>query len=139
MFTFKKFDFGFNMRANLGNYMFNDFAAGNSTSYNFSNQGYLTNMVDVVNRTGFIKGNSPQQIKSDYFIENASFLRMDNITLGYNFKKLFKSNIKGRLAFSVQNVFVITKYTGLDPEGWGIDNNIWPRPRVYTLGLNLTF
>lgn len=139
MFTYKKFDLGFNMRANLGNYMFNDFAAGNSTSYNFSNQGFLTNMVDVVNKTGFTRGNSPQQIKSDYFIENASFLRMDNITLGYNFNKLFKSSIKGRLAFSVQNVFVITKYSGLDPEGWGIDNNIWPRPRVYTLGLNLTF
>jgi len=139
MFTMKDFDLGFNLRANIGNYMFNDFAAGNSTTYNFSNQGFLTNMVDVVNRTGFIRSNSPQQIKSDYFIEDASFLKMDNITLGYNFNKLFKSSIKGRLAFSVQNVFVITKYSGLDPEGWGIDNNIWPRPRIYTLGLNLTF
>ncbi len=139
MFTIRNFDLGFNLRANLGNYMFNDFAAGNSTTYNFSNQGFLTNMVDVVNRTGFTRSNSPQQIKSDYFIEDASFIKMDNITLGYNFNKIFKSSIAGRLAFSVQNVFVITNYTGLDPEGWGIDNNIWPRPRIYTLGLNLTF
>lgn len=139
MFTIRNFDLGFNLRANVGNYMFNDFAAGNSTTYNFTNQGFLTNMVDVVNRTGFARSNSPQQIKSDYFIEDASFIKMDNITLGYNFKKLFNSSIAGRLAFSVQNVFVITKYTGLDPEGWGIDNNIWPRPRIYTLGLNLTF
>ena len=139
MFTVNNFDLGFNLRANIGNYMFNDFAAGNSTTYNFTNQGFLTNMVDVVDRTGFIRSNSPQQIKSDYFIENASFLKMDNITLGYNFKNLFKTALKGRIAFSVQNVFVITKYSGLDPEGWGIDNNIWPRPRIYTLGLNLTF
>jgi iron complex outermembrane receptor protein len=139
MLTYKDFDFGFNLRANIGNYMFNDFAGGNSTTSNFSNQGFLTNMVDVVNRTGFTRPSTPQQIKSDYFIENASFLRMDNITLGYNFDKMFSTRMKGRLAFSVQNAFVITKYSGLDPEGWGIDNNIWPRPRVYTLGLNLTF
>jgi len=139
MFTYKRFDFGFNLRAVFGNYMFNDFAAGNSSISNFSNQGFLTNMVDVVNRTGFTRINAPQQLKSDYFIEDASFLKMDNITFGYNFDKLFVKGLSGRLAFSVQNVFVITKYSGLDPEGWGIDNNIWPRPRVYTLGLNLTF
>ncbi|MFA6334241.1 MAG: TonB-dependent receptor [Bacteroidales bacterium] len=139
MITYKNFDLGFNLRAAFGNYMFNDFAAGNSSISNFSNQGFLTNMVDVVNRTGFTRVNSPQQLKSDYFVENASFLRMDNITLGYNFKKLFAEGLSGRLAFSVQNVFVITNYSGLDPEGSGIDNNIWPRPRIYTLGLNLTF
>jgi TonB dependent receptor. len=87
--------------------MFNDFAA---ELYNLQllKSGFLTNMVDVVNRTGFTRSNSPQQIKSDYFIEDASFIKMDNITLGYNFNKIFKSSIAGRLAFSVQNVFVIT-------------------------------
>lgn len=139
MFTYKQFDLGFNLRANLGNYMFNEFAAANSTTSNFSNQGFLTNLVSVVDRTGFTKPNQPQQSFSDYFIENASFLRMDNITFGYNFNKLFTNRLSGRVAFSVQNVFVITNYSGLDPEGWGIDNNIWPRPRIYTLGLNLNF
>lgn len=139
MFTYKKFDLGFNMRANIGNYMFNEFAAGNSTISNFTNQGFLTNMVDVVDRTGFTRTNMPQQILSDYFIEDASFIKMDNLTMGYNFERLFTEKIKGRVAFSVQNVFTITNYTGLDPEGWGIDKNIWPRPRIFTLGLNLTF
>ncbi len=139
MITYRNLDLGFNLRAALGNYMFNDFAAGNSTIANFSNQGFLTNMVDVVNRTGFTRTNLPQQLKSDYFVENASFVRMDNITLGYNFNKLFIDKLSGRLAFSVQNAFVITNYSGLDPEGSGIDKNIWPRPRIYTLGLNLTF
>lgn len=140
MITYKKFDFGFNMRANIGNYIFNDFAAGNSTISNFTNQGFLTNMVDVVYRTGFTKTNLPQQTKSDYFIENASFLKLDNVTLGYNFDKVFSTKMAGRLSFSVQNVFTITEYSGLDPEIWnGIDNNIWPRPRIYTLGLKLNF
>jgi TonB-linked SusC/RagA family outer membrane protein len=139
MFTYKKFDIGFNLRANIGNYMFNEFAAGNSTISNFSNQGFLTNLVDVVDRTGFTRTNAPQQTFSDYFIEDASFIKMDNLTMGYNFERLFTEKIKGRVAFSVQNVFTITNYTGLDPEGWGIDKNIWPRPRIFTLGLNLTF
>ena len=109
------------------------------TISNFTNQGFLTNMVDVVDRTGFTRTNMPQQILSDYFIEDASFIKMDNLTMGYNFERLFTEKIKGRVAFSVQNVFTITNYTGLDPEGWGIDKNIWPRPRIFTLGLNLTF
>ena len=97
-------------------------------------------MVDVVYRTGFTKTNLPQQTKSDYFIENASFLKLDNVTLGYNFDKVFSTKMAGRLSFSVQNVFTITEYSGLDPEIWnGIDNNIWPRPRIYTLGLKLNF
>ncbi|MDP3437492.1 MAG: SusC/RagA family TonB-linked outer membrane protein [Bacteroidales bacterium] len=139
MFTYKKFDLGFNLRANVGNFMFNEFAAGNSTISNFSNQGFLTNMVDVVDRTGFTRTNMPQQLFSDYFIEDASFIKMDNLTMGYNFDRLFSENLKGRVAFSVQNVFTVTNYSGLDPEGWGIDKNIWPRPRIFTLGLNLTF
>lgn len=139
MITYKKFDLGFNLRANIGNYMFNDFAAGNSTISNFTNQGFLTNMVDVVDRTGFTKTNMPQQVFSDYFIEDASFLKMDNLTIGYNFDRLFSEKLKGRAAFTVQNVYTLTNYSGLDPEGWGIDNNIWPRPRIFTFGLNINF
>jgi iron complex outermembrane receptor protein len=140
MFKYKKFDLGFNMRANIGNYIFNDFAAANSSAANFTNQGFLTNMVDVVYKTGFIKTNAPQQLKSDYFVEDASFIKMDNLTLGYNFSKVLLDRLSGRLSFSVQNVFTITKYSGMDPEVFnGIDKNIWPRPRIYTLGLSLNF
>jgi iron complex outermembrane receptor protein len=65
---------------------------------------------------------------------------MDNINLGYKFNRLFTERLNGRVAFTVQNAFVITKYSGLDPEvAGGIDNNIFPRPRTFMLGLNLNF
>jgi len=140
-FAYKNWDLGFNLRANLGNYMFNAFAAQNSTIRTFSNQGFLTNLYEDALKTGFTQENSTEQQLSDMFLENASFLRMDNITLGYSFKSPFGINAVsgGRLSFSVQNVFTISKYSGLDPEGNGIDKDIWPRPRTYTIGLNLNF
>ena len=79
------------------------------------------------------------QKTSDLYLENASFLRMDNITLGYSFRKFFSEKISGRVSATVQNVFTLTKYSGLDPECAAIDANIWPRPRTFTLGLNLNF
>ncbi len=64
----------------------------------------------------------------------------DNITLGYSFDQLFTEKLNGRVSFTVQNAFVITKYSGLDPEVTnGIDNNIYPRPRTFMLGVNLNF
>ena len=64
---------------------------------------------------------------------------MDNITLGYTFDKFFTDKISGRISASVQNVFTITKYSGLDPECSAIDGTAWPRSRTFTLGLNLNF
>jgi iron complex outermembrane receptor protein len=81
-------------------------------------------------------------IYSDYFIENASFLKMDNITLGYTFQNVIKnsSNSSVRITCGVQNVFTVTNYSGLDPEIFsGIDNTIYPRPRTYLLGANMRF
>jgi iron complex outermembrane receptor protein len=76
---------------------------------------------------------------SDYYIENASFFKMDNINLGFNVGKISK-NTSLRVSATVQNVFVITNYSGLDPEiSSGIDNNFYPRPRTYSLGFNLDF
>ena len=139
-FTYKMFDLGFNLRANIGNYAFNNVAAMNSTLAGaYGGQGFLTNLHETALETGFMLTNSPEQSKSDYFLENASFLKMDNITFGYRFNKIFGAPISGRLSFSVQNVFTITKYSGLDPENSGVDSNMWPRPRVYTLGVNLNF
>ena len=83
--------------------------------------------------------NTSEQMASDYFLENASFLKMDNLTLGYSFQNLFAAKLSGRISTSVQNVFTISKYSGLDPECGAIDSNIWPRPRTYTIGLNLNF
>ena len=79
---------------------------------------------------------------TDLYLENASYLKMDNITLGYSFDKFFTEKLSGRISFSVQNVFTVTKYSGIDPEipgVNGVDGNMWPRPRTYTLGLNLNF
>lgn len=138
-FKYKNFDLGFNLRANFGNYVFNAFAAQNSTPLTFNNQGFLSNIYTGVYDTGFSSKNGTEQQLSDHFLENASFLKMDNLTLGYSFNRILANKLSGRLSFSVQNVFTITNYSGLDPENSGIDSNIWPRPRTYTLGLNLNF
>lgn len=81
-----------------------------------------------------------QQFYSDYYLENAGFVRCDNITLGYTFTDLLNNKLKLRLYGAVQNPFVITRYKGIDPEVFdGIDNNVYPRPVSYTIGLIATF
>ena len=90
--------------------------------------------------TTLFKGNTDQQLLSDYYIQNASFLKMDNVNVGYNFGRIIHNQASLRLNINVQNVFVITKYKGLDPEvSNGVDNNFYPRPRIFALGLNLDF
>ena len=84
-----------------------------------------------------------QQSLSDFYLEDASFFRMDNITFAYQLDEFFSDRIGASLSFTVQNAFVITDYTGLDPEilggDIGLDNNLVPRPRTYTLGLLVNF
>lgn len=142
--TYKNWDLGFNLRANIGNYMFNAFASNNATVRNFTNQGYLTNIYKGATDTGFTELSTTQQKLTDLFLENASFLKMDNLTLGYSFSNIMQRKIAGRISASVQNVFTITDYSGLDPEysdpkNPGIDTKIWPRPQIFTIGLNLNF
>jgi TonB-linked SusC/RagA family outer membrane protein len=132
-FTYKKWNLGFSARANLGNYLYNAQSAANGAYAGVKFAGYLGNLPSSVLQTQF----QQYQLYSDYYVENASFLRMDYATLGYTFGTLGKHNL--RASFNVSNVFVITKYKGLDPEiNGGVDNNFYPRPRVYTLGLNLS-
>ncbi len=138
-FTYKNWDLGFNLRANFGNYVFNNFAADNTSLNNFSNQGFITNYYKDAGKYGFTQISDITQKSTDLYLENASFLKMDNITLGYSFDKFFTDRISGRISASVQNVFTITDYSGLDPECAAIDGNIWPRPRTFTVGLNLNF
>ncbi|MHB1922267.1 MAG: SusC/RagA family TonB-linked outer membrane protein, partial [Chitinophagaceae bacterium] len=135
--SYKKWDFSFVMRANIGNYMYNNVRSGGGTLNGILNtQGYLGNgNIDFL-KTRF----SNSQYYSDYYMENASFLRMDDISLGYNFGQIINHTANLRVSANVQNVFVVTNYTGLDPEIYGgIDNNIYPRPRIFSLGLNLGF
>ncbi len=141
--TYKNWDFGFNLRASIGNYAFNESNADNGSLNNFGNQGFLSNYnVTAVEYTGFTETSSVEQKCSDLFLEDASFLKMDNVTLGYSFSKIGSLPISGRLSASVQNVFTITNYSGIDPEipgVTGIDTTIWPRSRTYTMGLSLNF
>ena len=85
-------------------------------------------------------GNGSNYYLSDYYVQNASFLRMDNINIGYNVGKVFHNKANLKINANVQNAFIITQYKGLDPEvNGGIDNNFYPRPRTFVLGLNLNF
>lgn len=137
--NYKKWNAGFIMRASLGNYMYNNVFSSTGTLRNILNPlNYLANGSRNVLESGFV-GNGQRYFLSDYYVQNASFLRMDNISVGYNFGKVFQGKATLRANANVQNVFVITKYKGADPEGFGIDNNFYPRPRTYVLGLNLDF
>jgi iron complex outermembrane receptor protein len=138
--TYKRWNAGFVLRANVGNYMYNNVASSSGTLRNFLNPiGYINNGSRDYLTTGF-SGNGSNYYLSDYYVQNASFLRMDNINVGYNIGKLFNNKANLRVNANVQNAFLITKYKGLDPEvNGGIDNNFYPRPRTFVLGLNLNF
>ena len=124
------------LRANVGNYLYNNLAAGASTSNIFNSLGYLANTLTEITKSNFYYG----QQASDYFVQNASFLKMDNLALTYDFGKVLKNKVGLRLNAVCQNVFTVTKYTGLDPEIFsGIDNALYPRPRIYSLGINLQY
>lgn len=142
----KNWDLGFSLRASLGNYVFMDYYAGAacvSASELLSASTYFSNRPTLVLPLNWQTYNVTA-IESDYWVRNASFLKCDNITLGYSFYDLFKTGnwagISGRVYFTCSNVFTITKYDGLDPEIYsGIDNNMYPRPRSFILGLSLNF
>jgi len=134
---YKKFDALLSCRVNIGNYVYNNVASDRAVYSSLYNQsGYFNNLPTQVNNTKF---NTPQYW-SDFYIENASFFRMDNISIGYSFNELFSQKLDARFSFTVQNAFVITKYNGLDPEvDGGIDNNFYPRARTFVFGINLNF
>lgn len=134
---YKDWDFSFNARCSLGNYVYNNVQSNREASGNsYDNSGFLKNRVTSASSTGF---KTPQYL-SDYYIQNASFLRLDNITLGYTLNRLFKSNASIRVYGTAQNPFVITKYTGVDPEfDGGLDKTVYPRPRVFLAGVSVNF
>lgn len=137
--TVKKFTMSIAGHGMIGNYMYNNFN---------SNSAVLRNIINPVMYVGNAGVNyldtkfSNNRYLSDYYIENASFFRLDNINFGYNYGKILYNKASLRLNASVQNVFVITKYSGADPETAnvsGIDNNIYPRPMIFSIGANLDF
>lgn len=134
---YKNIDFSFNGRLSLGNLVYNNMSA-NHGSYSeiYRSVGFLANLNTSVLKTNFAN----PQYWSDYYLEDGSFFKMDNVTLGYNIKNIINQKGSLRIYGSVQNLFTITRYTGLDPEIFGgIDNNIYPRPRTFMLGVNMEF
>ncbi len=138
--SYKNWNAGFVMRASVGNYLYNNRFSSTGTVRNILNPlGYLANGSHNVIESG-LSGNGQNYYMSDYYVENASFLRMDNINVGYNFGKIINNKAGLRVSANIQNVFVVTKYKGLDPEqNGGIDNNFYPRPRTFSLSANLDF
>ena len=140
---YKSWDLGFGLRASFDNYVYWDKEAGysNVSKRYDSSFGYLQNVIP-----GAVERNwsTYDHALSDYFVHNGSFLKCDNITLGYSFENLFNggnyNGLSGRIYASATNVFTITKYDGIDPEvSGGIDNNMYPRPLTILVGLNLNF
>jgi len=144
---YKYFDFGFSLRASLGNYVFNNLMSGNvnmsaAELYSGGNNFYGNRPVAALDYNW--QTYDLEAKLSDHWVQNGSFLKCDNITLGYSFNNLFKcgsyNGIGGRIYATASNVFCITKYDGIDPEVFGgIDNNLYPRPISFILGLNLNF
>jgi iron complex outermembrane receptor protein len=135
-FSYKNWDLSFALRANFGNYVYN------GPRYARTNLGTLDQygLNNLIRNEYYFPSTSEELVLSDYWVENASFLRCDNITLGYTWPELIDGNMRLRLYGAVQNPFVITKYKGLDPEVFdGIDNNVYPRPVSFTIGLIATF
>lgn len=138
-FNWKNLDFSFNLRASVGNRVYNGVDAGRA-QYDLLRSGtQLGNVPTSVLDTNF--ETTADVLLSDIYIENASFLRCDNITVGYTFPKWLDGNASLRLWGGVQNAFTITEYSGLDPEitNDGRDNTIYPRQRSILFGVNVKF
>jgi iron complex outermembrane receptor protein len=136
--NYKNFDLSFNLRASIGNRILNTVKSTGSYYSQLLN-GELQNVSTNVLYTNFENQNG-ENVLSDMFIENGSFIRMDYATLGYTFPKWLEGKASLRLFTGVQNPFIITKYSGLDPEiNGGIDTTIYPRQRQILFGANVKF
>lgn len=133
--TYKRWSFSTVLRANVGNYMYNNVAANLGVERGILNPiGILDNSIPDIYKSGFFNN----QYQSNYYIQNASFLKMDNLGVSYNL--LTGNKLPLTISVNCQNVFTITKYEGINPEIYGgIDNTLYPVPRIYTLGVNLGF
>ncbi len=136
-FSYKNWDFGFTLRSSIGNWLYNKNEVDNSFASNTS----VPPLSNLMNNTYLWQSKKTDQMQlSDYFVRNASYVRCDNITLGYTWSQLLNNALRLRLYGAVQNPFVITKYKGVDPEvGSGIDGSVYPRPTTFTVGVVASF
>ncbi|PIE48082.1 MAG: SusC/RagA family TonB-linked outer membrane protein [Flavobacteriales bacterium] len=135
---YKNFDLSVSARSNIGNYMYDNVASSKAIPSIINTQDFLTNLHNDYFETGF-QSYSETNFLSDHYVTDASFIKIDNITAGISFPDFYKE-ADARIFGTIQNVATFTKYKGLDPEIYGgIDNNFYPRPRVFTIGLNFDF
>ena len=138
--SFKNWYSSLSFRSEIGGYIYNNIHSNTATYQSVNGtQGFLSNISSLYYDSE-VQNVSDYQLQSDHYLEKANFLRVDFFNVGYNFKNLIKNNTTLDVSLSVQNLLLITKYSGLDPElGGGIDNNIYPRPRVFSLNLKFNF
>lgn len=134
--SYKNWDFAISGHGSFGHYIYNYVKADQYVESVYSDQGNCSNILQSTMETGF----HAQQLYSDYWLEKGDFFRVDNITIGYTFPRLWNTTSSLRLTLGVSNVFTITGYDGLDPDlSYGIDREVYPRPRTFNLGVNLKF
>ena len=139
-YNYKKWDFSMAWRTSLGNYIFDNVNASRS----FLSQSISDNNVNAINNTTVDFDNTlftQKRAESDYYVKDASWLKLDNVTIGYLIEAPFNVQSSSlRLYSGVQNVLTISKYKGMDPEVFGgIDSTIYPRARMFLFGLNYNF
>ena len=141
-FQYKKWYAGFSARAELGATIYNNIHSNSAVFQTIDGTKKYLNNISSLYYQDEVQRVTASQLMSDHYLEKANFLRMDFINVGYNFGKLgfAKEKVGLNASFVVQNAFVVTKYSGQDPEiGGGIDNNFYPRPRVYSVNLTFDF
>lgn len=132
----KKLYLSTSLRANVGNYLYNGMAMDTGA---FGTVSYNAYELNNLNRSYLVTRFQTRQQLSDHYVENASFLKMDNLQVGYNFGKL-NNLFSLNLSAMIQNVFTITEYSGVDPENSsGVDSSVYPRPRIYSLTVGFEF
>ena len=141
--TFYNFDFSIAGRVSLGNQVYDNVSSNNARYNNVYNLNFLSNLTKDINNSNF--SGSSEVSMSDYYLHDASFFKLDNVTVGYNFTNFIKPYSASlishlRLYASVQNVLTISEYDGLDPEiDNGIDNDFYPRPLTFLFGISVKF
>jgi iron complex outermembrane receptor protein len=141
-YSYKKWNFNMAWRANIGNYVYNNVDSNLGFRDQLLNPAFptvISNGVANVLESGFVNGGAERYL-SDYYVQEASFVKLDNVSVGYNFGSILGNDSNLSIIGSVQNLITITDYEGLDPEvSGGIDYNIYPRPRIYMFGVNFNF
>ena len=139
VFNWKRWTAALSGHASLGNWVYNNVASDTEMLADLWTNSFVSNRVSSAKESFFTQA----QYLSDYYLQDGSFLKLDNFTLGYTFPKIYSEgerHMSLNLFGTVQNIFTITRYTGIDPEIYGgVDGTVYPRPRTFVVGAKLNF